>query len=989
MTLEEKLITFSGVVYVDETDDEVVSGAAVTITIGGTEFDTTETDSNGEFSIASVPTKAEIVVTITMEGYTTLQESYTSATLSDSFASQTFNLVSSNITTTITGSVTNVNGAVSGASVSTTIDGQKYSAETNANGEFTFTGIPKATMTLTVTKEGYIDTTLSVSQASLTSFDTSTLDDIDMMLDYNDETVTIGDKISISKFTVSTSRTASGLYFEFATTSFASYERLQFYIYAGTNSDNIIYMYPDGSFTATNNTGIVYTATSSLLTLYIPYTTLNMNSTDVFGFAAGVWSTTANEGAGDWNPIVYNETTVAENTQTTYLRVDAYNNIYEATSNIEMVTLSGYVRDESEVAISGATVTYNGVTATTATDGSYSIMTEKPSSDSDLTVTRDGYESETATIYIADYVANKQTANLTLEEKLITFGGTISDDDGVLNGATVTITIGGETFDTTTTVSNGEFSIASVPTKDEITVTITMEGYTTLSNSDSSNLLSNQSYENMAYTLVSSSVTLTLTGSVTNILGVVSGASVSTTIDGQEYSATTNASGEFTIENAPKTNMTLTITNDGYEDASYAIEGDNLTASTTNDLGDIDMMLEYASLGSFGTEVEMGGFNGYVSRSATGFEFEFVSVSNAVAFTTGDSVDIFVYTKTTTFSADHRMASVYRFYLTANGSTGYVTIENYASGGNTTVPSNLAINITTDASDYTTILFTLPYAFFSQAEESYAVSSTEVIGLSFGVYDSSTGGWNGWVFYGAGTTYDGVPYVESNMTADYIRLSKENILYWSQTNTSVDLSGYTITTGNGTTAGYSGQQELTTNTAGDNFFGTVSRDTTGITFDFIGFGSFDDTEFVMIFLDLGETSLSGWNVTSGEDYQFKIYGNGDVYYKSSDSPWWKTDREDDDSKYSGVKISVDTDTLMISFSITIKYKDIGIEASDTIGFAVREGIDSGDNWADYAPWYDSEVLGVEYDAADQTAYARIDSNGNLYFASSNTVVYGS
>lgn len=126
-----------------------------------------------------------------------------------------------------------------------------------------------------------------------------------------------------------------------------------------------------------------------------------------------------------------------------------------ATGDIE-----GTVKDESEVAIKGATVVVEGTNLSAITDeDGYYLLENVPVGTYDVTASADGYHSETAEVTVEE--DERVTQNFTLEAiPTYTISGTVKDtENNLLYGATVTIE---ETGQSATTDEYGSYEITNV-----------------------------------------------------------------------------------------------------------------------------------------------------------------------------------------------------------------------------------------------------------------------------------------------------------------------------------------------------------------------------------------------------------------------------------------------------------------------------------------------------------------------------------------------
>jgi len=227
------------------------------------------------------------------------------------------------------------------------------------------------------------------------------------------------------------------------------------------------------------------------------------------------------------------------------------------------VTVSGTIIGP-EGTLSGATVTYNGGSTTTAEDGTYSFTIASGSSITISSVTLYGYELDPS-----DQVSNDLgtvTSDIDVDFTMgydtsvsYTVSGAVTGPAGTLSGAIVTYTGG-----FATTASNGTYSF-SVPSGTDLSITaVTLNGYKLdPSNQVSKNVgpvTSDQS--NVDFTMTyDSSVSFTVAGTVTGPTGVLGGVTV-TYIGG---STTTASNGTYSISTQSGTSVSInSVTLNGY-----------------------------------------------------------------------------------------------------------------------------------------------------------------------------------------------------------------------------------------------------------------------------------------------------------------------------------------------------------------------------------------------------------------------------------------
>ncbi len=214
-------------------------------------------------------------------------------------------------------------------------------------------------------------------------------------------------------------------------------------------------------------------------------------------------------------------------------------------------------------ALTGATVSIAGQTATTSSTGTFTIAAI-PAGTYALTVSKAGYATYSIS---SDVISGNQSGLNFYLDPACSMSGTVHS--GSVTGpalAGATVSIAGKTA---TTSSTGAFTIAAIPAG-TYTLTILKAGYATYTNS-SYVISANQSALNFDLTPITMSGTL-YSGTVSAPGSALAGATVS--IAG--LTATTSSTGTFTVTAIPLGTYTLAISKAGYvtySNSSYVISG--------------------------------------------------------------------------------------------------------------------------------------------------------------------------------------------------------------------------------------------------------------------------------------------------------------------------------------------------------------------------------------------------------------------------------
>lgn len=981
---------------IDKTTSQPISGAIVSVE--GTSLSTT-TNAQGYFFFENLDSNKSYNVLIEKAGYLSNFVEYTRDELRNANGGVVteHNIAMTNADTvektTITGKVKNVvYGAVANATVS--VEGVVLSTTTDANGNFSLAGVPcEGGLTINVTGNGYAATKSTFAENALTANGTSALGDVNLNLSYGN-TGGFGNKSSAFADSVAKiARGINGLEFYFSGTR-ELVGKIELYLDTGTSGSNrdtddtcwrfdlfgdgVLYANQLGTVQKDKNIGATWTLSRNASDgyegkLYIPYTGLGISPLEVFGISLGQWSDTAK----DWDGWAYAGAFIAPEIPTEFVRINALNQLYRNANNDSLVELTGMVTDGSGAALNGVKVKV-GSYSTTTTSGIWSLKVPETLAAMTVEYSLAGYATKTTTI-AANYF-NKVYSwfeSTSLETQSVSITGKVTDSATGSGVEGVVVSINGTNISTTTN-SSGQYTLANVSTFNDVVVRFEKADYAVKEETIAAETLATLDVHTLNAAIVSTAQIryVTAKGKVSNVNGVIAGAKVSV-VGNSDLTATTDASGNFSIANFAGVDCELSIEKDGYVSTTVAFDAASLTSgATTYDFGSLDLPLSYKAFnGLIADKADtFAAFKGSFTRSAVGFEFDFVG---SRAFT--GRLEVFVDTGASA-AANARDTSDYIIKLNVDGS---IEIDNLG-GSNTSLATSYYT--VANASTTPTIHFTLPYAFLG-------INKTDVIGVSFGQWSTSANGgkgdWDGWDNF-AMVGANGVPFVMPENPQDYIRLGAHNELYWANNNAALDLTSYewNFATGENTDTA-AGARPVA---HADNFWGkVVSRDSSGVTFEFITTGNFStntDTtgiEFVNMYIDLGE-SANGW---TSVDYLVKIASNGTVYGRSKaqcsngaelGAAWWSA--TDADKLSTTATITKDANGVT-KITYKVLYSDLGISASTVFGVAFREASHNEGDHLLYDPWYDCYYKGVSYDVANTTLYARIAANGTTYAATSN------
>lgn len=983
VTMEKQYATISGVI----TDSQTLAPISG-VTVALDENTSATTDANGAYSIGNIWTKNSVKLTVSHPDYATQTIDIEATALAENTTYKAdVALVSTTQIKYVTanGQINNVGGPVSGASVKLN---NVQVAVTNNQGKFTIENFKGVDCELTIEKEGYMSQKIVFKanelQADQESFTFAT---VDMPKEYNSLGILEekpGKEEHFARFSGAVTRTATALQFKFTAARAFTNGQLEVYLDTGTVAANKgsvevqINLCADKSVNvvrglAANSYTVVYGGEDGNreILLTIPYQSLGMGATDIIGFYMGQWSTSAS----DWDPLTFNGAGLNADIMSDYLRISGSTTVYRYATNEQIVTVQG------NAGMAGVTVRIGANTTTSDASGNFSLLIAKPEGAAEINYYKAGYTSLVKEIPANAFdTTDVFEDEVTLSEHLVNIQGLVTDSVSGDALAGVTVSIKNNATATNTTKANGSYAFSELASGNAITLVFATENYATQEYTLTVETLAGATDHTVNIQLISTLVirNIDMFGVVSNVNGVVAGAQVS--VNGLDVTATTNANGEFTLTGVNTVDHVITVTKAGYIASELTVLAKDI-AQDANDynLGNIDIKLDYGEMPGLIADKsdKFASWKGYVTRSNVGFEFKFVGKT---AFS--GRIELFVDTKTSA-GDNARDLTDYLFNLNADGS---FTIVNWGEGTkNETKHKDMVLTVK-NATSIPEVYFTLPYAFFGQVNTENAVAATEVIGISVGQWSNSANDWDGWdCFQHIGTSQS--VFVKPEMPSDYIRISKDNILYAKADNVEVvDLSSYYFRFGTGTFTTFAGGSEAgIAGSAGvnaDYIRGKIAkRDENGVTFEFITTGDFStnkdtgEIEMILIYFDTGSVSAGGWN----PDYLIKIASDGTVY--GNNSAWWSASNA---NKLNSVA-TVTKENGVTKVVYTLSYDTIGITATEVFGVAMREASHNAGDHTLYDPWYDfyykNETEGR--DAADCARFIRVAADGSVYDAANN------
>ncbi|SFL74356.1 Carboxypeptidase regulatory-like domain-containing protein [Pelosinus propionicus DSM 13327] len=376
--------------------------------------------------------------------------------------------------------VTDGSSPMSGAAVSVTVNGTTQTVTTNSAGLATFSDMPAGSYIFSVSKEGYISSTVTVAVNN----GVTAAGKIALARQVGTITITITDGTStVSGATVTLNETTSETTDEAGQVVFASQP-------VGVTSYTVTafgYDTKNGSITIVNGTS---SSETIAITRQIGNATITVtNGTDPISDATvsisglGDWTVTTNElGQTTFNNVptgtyIFTVTKTGYSSSYTIVEVDHGTT---ASGTITTVRQSGTalitVR-EGSTPIQGAavSVTVDGTEHTITTDSvGRAQFAGLPTGSYTFTVTKTGYNTTTCSTTVIP--SGLVTAAVSLTRQ--TGSATITVDDGTNSLSGATVSISGLPAWTTTTNELGKVTFTSLPTG-SYTVTLSKEGYNT------------------------------------------------------------------------------------------------------------------------------------------------------------------------------------------------------------------------------------------------------------------------------------------------------------------------------------------------------------------------------------------------------------------------------------------------------------------------------------------------------------------------------
>lgn len=232
--------------------------------------------------------------------------------------------------------------------------------------------------------------------------------------------------------------------------------------------------------------------------------------------------------------------------------------------------VTGQVVNGSGAAVSGATITAQGISTTTDTSGNYTLA-NLPAGTTTITASATGFANATASVTV--------TAGTTVTAPTITLGSNSGSVSGTVKSSTGAAIAGasvGYGGGSTTTSSTGTYSLTGVPAG-TIQLVASASGF---QSSTQNVTITGGANTTANFTLTAASGGGTVTGKITN---ASSGAAVAgATVSWSGGSTTSNTSGVYTLTNVTAGTIKVTAGKTGYLSRTLSVGVTSGTTSTLN-----------------------------------------------------------------------------------------------------------------------------------------------------------------------------------------------------------------------------------------------------------------------------------------------------------------------------------------------------------------------------------------------------------------------
>jgi hypothetical protein len=506
---------------------------------------TDTTKANGGYYIANVPPGTGGSLTPSKAGYT-FSDDIAIDPMAGNLSGQDF--TATPITNTISG-----NAGVAGVTLSYT-DGETKTVTSGADGSYSFTVSYDWSGTVTPTKAGYTFSPVNLLYTNVLA------DQTDQDYTATPNTFTISGTAGVAGVTLSytdgTEKTAtSGAGGSYSFTVSSNWSGTVTPTKSGYTFSPVSRPYSNVLEDKTNQdytpTPITYTisGTAGVAGVTLSYTD-------------GTAKTATSGAGGSYSfTVSYNWSGTVTPTKAGYTFSPVsrpYSNVLEDKTNQDytptaVYTISGTVTiGTPPVGLAGVTVALGTYSATTGSDGKYSIISIPAGTSGSLTASRIGYTFKPTSMAIPSLTANLSSKNFVATQLKLTLSGKVTVNGKALKGVVIRTTSSGPAVANVSTDSNGQYSIKNLPGGNNFTLTPVLPGYSFTPPSVTFNALVSNKTQSFVATLNRE----TISGKVTGLAGIPVQILYG---NGKTQVVTTQIDGTYTIPDLPA-NVSYTLT---------------------------------------------------------------------------------------------------------------------------------------------------------------------------------------------------------------------------------------------------------------------------------------------------------------------------------------------------------------------------------------------------------------------------------------------